>query len=1329
MVAVSRTTAMEMQSSLFSILPEAAMLQSVYRNGSVVTSEKIIAVEKVLFDTGALQASYVSRSFVEKFRKYIRLIPASGIICMADNKTKVKVENLADLDVEFEHDDGNIFRATIQFVVFDTEGHDMIIGLPHILKHFLIMFVDMLKEGLTLLYDGSAPGDAIQNLVQTMTQTPQYASGVPLVVPWTHMPEVSPEEVNDPDPCAFSGPLHFMELSHDEAMKEYLSLLDTHIDPAFDQATPIREYLTNIAHRAFVKQEWTGVNGVKPIELEFHEGMPRSIKPRARPIPPKLIEPAQKEFERLRKYFWVPSTSPIASCLVIAPKATKPFIRFCGDHREVNKWVKIGHYPIPRPILAIERMRVFKYYVDIDWTNSFHQLPLSKRTSEILSVQTPWGQFEPLFMPEGVGPASGILQATVAEIFSDFDEWSVCIFDNILIGGHDYADLFEKTKRVIERCIERNVCLKMAKSWFGKDSAEFFGYVLNNGTYEISEKRKTSISEIPFPKDKSGMRRFLGAALYCKPFIPGYSDLTATLNDTLKDNFRWEQPDDWKGPYKEAYEAFKQALINACKLYFPNYELEWILRTDASIVGASAALFQVFPNNDGSVTLQPISFVSHKFSETASRWSTLEQECFAIKYGVESMAYYLRGKEFILETDHENLRWMEASEVAKIIRWRMFLQGFTFKLRHIPGKLNKVADWLSRVHSITCSYQRGEITDLDVLMSDTELCILESEELPEPDMPLCVCHHISHTCQECVPVDDKSKELGMRVLLNQLAETPELTPQQTIEQLKFVLQTAHGGRKGHFGVQKTYRELIRMFPGQNIPYKIVADFVATCPVCQKERLGLVDQLMPLVRHLKPPHKRSVVGVDNLSITPEDKNGNANILVLVNHFTKHVHGYPTPKSPDAKRVAQCLYEYYCTFGTFDVLMSDPGSDLLSKAVEQLNDWLGVERRISLVDRHESNGVEGTNKQILRHLRCICMDERVHDRWSDPEIFYWVLFIINSSENSETGVIPFHAMFGQASETYFKIPDSLSDRDRTHEYVRLLNDNLEVLRQVSSDHQQRLVRERTAANPTPEQHTRYQKGDLVLVRHNPGTFRDFKLHPQFEGPFEVVSQSKNDVQMQHVALKHYETHHVDDIKIFHGSPAEALRVATLDKDQHVIVRFLGYRGDPLKRTTMEFEIEFQDGTIHWVPWSKDLFDSVQYGQYCEAHRELTPLYHDAKRGEQLVASLKKQPITEVQPGPPTYYVDLRSYGEAWYQSLNLPDAYHTKYVFPHVYTAWSNRTRTKIDIKNILTGEEYRAVDHWFVFAYGMNDSFDSSKMTLINDTLLTQYPAIYPTSRE
>ena len=75
----------------------------------------------------------------------------------------------------------------------------------------------------------------------------------------------------------------------------------------------------------------------------------------------------------------------------------------------------------------------------------------------------------------------------------------------------------------------------------------------------------------------------------------------------------------------------------------------------------------------------------------------MKKESYACFFGIEHFAYYLRGKPFILETDHRNILWIEKSDVPIIVRWRLFMQSFVVHIRHIAGLKNKVADWLSRL--------------------------------------------------------------------------------------------------------------------------------------------------------------------------------------------------------------------------------------------------------------------------------------------------------------------------------------------------------------------------------------------------------------------------------------------------------------------------------------------------------------------------------------------------------------------------------------------------------------------------------------------------------
>ena len=81
--------------------------------------------------------------------------------------------------------------------------------------------------------------------------------------------------------------------------------------------------------------------------------------------------------------------------------------------------------------------------------------------------------------------------------------------------------------------------------------------------------------------------------------------------------------------------------------------------------------------------------------------------------------------------------------------------------------------------------------------------------------------------------------------------------------------------------------------------------------------------------------------------------------------------------------------------------------MSDMVSQLNEWLGVHHTVSLVDRHQSNGVEAHNREILRHLRALVHDYRVIHKWSDPSVLLLIAYTLNAYTSSETGVSPFQA----------------------------------------------------------------------------------------------------------------------------------------------------------------------------------------------------------------------------------------------------------------------------------------------------------------------------------
>ena len=57
------------------------------------------------------------------------------------------------------------------------------------------------------------------------------------------------------------------------------------------------------------------------------------MRARARPVRDALLKDTKAEFDRMLQYFFIRFNSPIASPIVVAPKATSPFIRLSDDYR------------------------------------------------------------------------------------------------------------------------------------------------------------------------------------------------------------------------------------------------------------------------------------------------------------------------------------------------------------------------------------------------------------------------------------------------------------------------------------------------------------------------------------------------------------------------------------------------------------------------------------------------------------------------------------------------------------------------------------------------------------------------------------------------------------------------------------------------------------------------------------------------------------------------------------------------------------------------------------------------------------------------------------
>jgi len=453
------------------------------------------------------------------------------------------------------------------------------------------------------------------------------------------------------------------------------------------------------------------------------------------------------------------------------------------------------------------------------------------------------------------------------------------------------------------------------------------------------------------------------------------------------------------------------------------------------------------------------------------------------------------------------------------------------------------------------------------------------------------------------------------------------------------------------------------------------------------------------------------------VTPES-DGYKYLVVIYNLFTKFVTLYPT-KDKTAESLANCLMRHFATYGLVDSLASDPGSDLTSQIIAHLNEYLGIRHTISLVDRHESNGVERINQEILRHLRTMIHDTRLITKWTDPVTLSLVQLVINEQPNPALGNLsPLAATFGTSDATYFHLPDnpsSSSFAEKYCTYVQNLDRNLAEIRTLSRETQTKLAQDRLVVTP-PENQNTYSPGDFILykVSHRPA-----KLSAEFLGPYEVLEQHKNDVTCKHLATHTTKIFHTDDIHIFIGTRETAMEAALRDFDQHVVLRIITFKGDPYKRTTTSFQVEFADGDVIWKNYDKDLADTIQFEDFCRSHKFLWPLLLTHEQANIRNREIITSPIT--YNNNDTLYVNLYAWTANNYHANTLPNKYTTSY---YVQATCSHKKVNKLESKIRLTFPVFRThfeVNNSFLFSYCLPNLPPNAQ--LITPELFLQHPTL------
>nr|GEY04754.1 reverse transcriptase domain-containing protein [Tanacetum cinerariifolium] len=98
---------------------------------------------------------------------------------------------------------------------------------------------------------------------------------------------------------------------------------------------------------------------------------------------------------------------------------------------------------------------------------------------------------------------------------------------------------------------------------------------------------------------------------------------------------------------------------------------------------------------------RPRHYASKIMTEAESNYTTTEKEMLVVVYAFEKFLFYLIMNKSIMYTDHSALKYLFAKKASKarLLRWVLLLQEFTYKVIDTKGAENLVADHLSRLEN------------------------------------------------------------------------------------------------------------------------------------------------------------------------------------------------------------------------------------------------------------------------------------------------------------------------------------------------------------------------------------------------------------------------------------------------------------------------------------------------------------------------------------------------------------------------------------------------------------------------------------------------------
>jgi hypothetical protein len=239
---------------------------------------------------------------------------------------------------------------------------------------------------------------------------------------------------------------------------------------------------------------------------------------------------------------------------------------------------------------------------------------------------------------------------------------------------------------VMTRLSENNMKINVSKCFFGNTEVSFLGFRITPRGIKPGKDKLKAVKKAKIPATKEVIKSFVGLGNFFRTHIKDFARICEPLNKATRKDSEYT-----RGPIiGKAFEAFNILRTMLCSepiMAYPRSDRTYALIVDASTGtdavegGMGAILCQI----DKTGKFHAISYSSKQLIKHEKNYSPFLLEMDAVVWAMEYYQEQLRGRGFILYTDHNPLKTLETLHTKTMNRQQLAMMDFDFVIQYKKG--------------------------------------------------------------------------------------------------------------------------------------------------------------------------------------------------------------------------------------------------------------------------------------------------------------------------------------------------------------------------------------------------------------------------------------------------------------------------------------------------------------------------------------------------------------------------------------------------------------------------------------------------------------------